>query len=399
MKRDNEMALNQLLHGTVQVTPIDQLKKKLATGKSLVVKLGMDPTAPDLHLGHAVVLAKMRQFQDLGHTVIFLIGDYTARIGDPTGKSKTRPPLTEEDIARNTQTYFEQVSRILDAQKVKVVYNSAWLDTLTSADVLKICAKTTLAQLIERDDFQKRMAAREPIAFHELFYPIMQGYDSVELKADVELGGTDQTFNLMMGRHLQESYGQEPQVVITMPLLEGLDGVQKMSKSLGNAIGIAEPADQAYGKLMSISDQLMWRYLSLLVGKTDAEIIQLQKEVAESTLHPMALKKQMAHAIVKKFWSSSGADQAQAAFEALFQKKDYSKAQEAKLPEGTENPVWIIELLKLLGAINSSSEGRRLIESKAVSVNEELVTDFKSLIEWSSGMIVKVGKHRIYKLG
>lgn len=399
MNRDNEVALTQLLHGTVQVTPVDQLKKKLATGKSLTIKLGMDPTAPDLHLGHVVVLSKMRQFQDLGHTVIFLIGDYTARIGDPTGKSKTRPPLTEEEIARNTQSYFEQVSRILDAQKVKVVYNSTWLDKLTSADMLKICARTTLAQLIERDDFQKRMTAQEPIAFHELFYPIMQGYDSVELKADVELGGTDQTFNLMMGRHLQESYGQEPQVIITMPLLEGLDGVQKMSKSLGNAVGIAEPADQAYGKLMSISDQLMWRYLLLLVGKTDADIKQLQEDVAAGTLHPMTLKKQMAHAIVKKFWSMAEAEQAQSSFEALFQKKDYSKAQEATLPEGTENPLWVIELLKLLGAISSSSEGRRLIEAKAVSINEESITDFKALIGWSSGMIVKVGKHRIYKLG
>lgn len=399
MKIDNEVALNQLLHGAVQVTPVDQLKKKLATGKSLTIKLGMDPTAPDLHLGHVVVLSKMRQFQDLGHTVIFLIGDYTARIGDPTGKSKTRPPLTEEEIARNTQSYFEQVSRILDAQKVKVVYNSTWLDKLTSADVLKICARTTLAQLIERDDFQKRMMAQEPIAFHELFYPIMQGYDSVELKADVELGGTDQTFNLMMGRHLQESYGQDPQVIITMPLLEGLDGVQKMSKSLGNAVGIAEPADQAYGKLMSISDQLMWRYLLLLVGKTDSEVKQLQQEVSAETLHPMTLKKQMAYAIVKRFWSATEAEQAQSAFEALFQKKDYSKAQEAKLPDGTQKPLWIIDLLKLLGAIHSSSEGRRLIESKAVTINEVAVADFKALIEWSSGMIVKVGKHRIYKLG
>lgn len=399
MNKENETIVAQLLHGTVQVTPIEQLKKKLASGKSLAIKLGMDPTAPDLHLGHTVVLSKMRQFQDLGHTVIFLIGDFTARIGDPTGKSKTRPPLTEEEIKKNTQTYFEQVSRILDPKKVKIVYNAEWLDALTSSDMIKLCAKTTVAQLMERDDFQKRTVSQEPIAFHELFYPLMQGYDSVVLKADVEIGGTDQTFNLMMGRHLQESYGQEPQVIITMPLLEGLDGVQKMSKSLGNAIGIAEPADQAYGKLMSISDQLMWRYLYLLLGKTEEELDHMKQAVVTGSAHPMQIKKDMAYSLIKKFWSSTEAESAQLSFEALFQKKDYSKAQEVVLPENTPSPLWIVELLKLLGAITSSSEGRRLIESKAVSINEQSVTDVKYMVEWTPGMIIKVGKHRIYKLG
>lgn len=399
MNKENETIVAQLLHGTVQVTPIEQLKKKLASGKSLAIKLGMDPTAPDLHLGHTIVLSKMRQFQDLGHTVIFLIGDFTARIGDPTGKSKTRPPLTEEEIKKNTQTYFEQVSRILDPKKVKIVYNAEWLDALTSSDMIKLCAKTTVAQLMERDDFQKRTASQEPIAFHELFYPLMQGYDSVVLKADVEIGGTDQTFNLMMGRHLQEAYDQEPQVIITMPLLEGLDGVQKMSKSLGNAIGIAESADQAYGKLMSISDQLMWRYLYLLLGKTEEEVSNMQQAVVAGSAHPMQIKKDMAYTLIKKFWTSTEAESAQLSFEALFQKKDYSKAQEVVLPENTPSLLWIVELLKLLGAIASSSEGRRLIESKAVSINEQSITDVKYMVEWASGMIIKVGKYRIYKLG
>lgn len=399
MEKNKENSFDQLVRGTVQVIPEDDFKKKLASGRPLVIKLGMDPTAPDLHLGHTVVLHKLKEFQDLGHSIIFLIGDYTARIGDPTGKSKTRPPLTLEAIKRNTQTYFEQVSRILDPKKVKVVYNSDWLDQLSSSDMLKLCAKTTLAQLTERDDFQKRIKAQEPIAFHELLYPLLQGYDSVALKADVELGGTDQTFNLLMGRHLQTMYGQEPQVVLTMPLLEGLDGVEKMSKSLGNAIGIAESADQAFGKLMSISDTLMWRYLSLLVGKSDQEIDALKHDVAQNVAHPMDLKKQMAHAIVARLWSIQEADAAQQSFEALFQKKDYSHAQVVQLPQETQNPLWIVDLLKALHTVETSSQARRLIESKAILIDEQPITDFKASIEWRSGMIVKVGKHRIFKLG
>ncbi len=399
MKKDVDTVLNQLKHGAVQVIPEQELKKKLATGKPLTIKLGMDPTAPDLHLGHTVVLGKLKEFQDLGHNVVFLIGDYTARIGDPTGKSKTRPPLTIDDIKRNTKTYFEQVSRILDPKKIKIVYNSEWLDKLSSSDILKLCAKTTLAQLTERDDFQKRIKTHESISFHELLYPLLQGYDSVALEVDVELGGTDQTFNLLMGRHLQQAYGQEPQVIITMPLLEGLDGVGKMSKSLGNAIGVAEPADKAFGKLMSISDDLMWRYLQLLIAKTDQEISALQERVAAGNLHPMALKKDMAHTIIAKFWSPQDADKARAAFEALFQKKDYSQAQEVVLPADMANPAWIVDLLRALGAISSSSEARRLIEANAVLIDEKPVTDFKAQIDCNPGMTIKVGKHRIYKLG
>lgn len=399
MSKDVKTAIDIISHGATQVIPQEQLKKKLERGKPLNIKLGMDPTAPDLHLGHAVVLSKMRQFQDLGHNIIFLIGDYTARIGDPTGKSKTRPPLTKEEIEHNTQTYFEQVARILDPKKIKIVYNSEWLDKLSSADILKLCAKTTLAQLTERDDFQKRIKAQEPISFHELLYPLMQGYDSVALKADVELGGTDQTCNLMMGRHLQEAYGQEPQVILTMPLLEGLDGVEKMSKSLGNAIGIADPADKAYGKLMSISDDLMWRYLLLLVGKTEDEIKTLKEQVAGKQMHPMDLKKDMAQAIIKKFWSEKEADAARSAFEAVFQKKDYSQAESVTLPADTANPLWIVDLLRALKAIQTSSEAKRLITSNAVIIDDAPITDFKAQIDWKPGMVIKVGKHRIYKLG
>ncbi|MFC1870653.1 tyrosine--tRNA ligase [Candidatus Dependentiae bacterium] len=390
--------LEKIIAGSVQVLPEHELKKKLDSGKKLKIKLGMDPTSPDLHLGHAVVLSKLKDFQDAGHEVIFLIGDFTTRIGDPSGRSKTRPALTDEQIEQNMKTYFEQVGKILDPDKVTVRYNSEWLSKISMADLVKLASKVTVARLIEREDFQTRLTEKQPISFHELLYPIFQGYDSVALDADVELGGTDQTFNLLMGRFLQEQHGTEPQVVITMPLLEGLDGVQKMSKSYGNAIGLAEPANEAFGKLMSISDELMWRYFELLLGKDHAEISALQEKVAYGTLHPMALKKEMAHQVIEKFWSEKEADAARDAFEALFQKKDYSKAQSVAVPSDTPNPVWIVELLKRIGAIKSSSEGKRLIESNAVEINEKPVTDFKSEIAWKPGMVIKVGKHRIYKL-
>lgn len=384
--------------GTQAIIPKEEFIKKLSLKRKLKIKLGVDPTAADLHLGHVVVLAKLRQFQDLGHDVIFLIGDFTARIGDPTGRSKTRPPLTEEQIAANTKTYLAQVGKILDASKVTIRYNSEWLDKLTSKEFVSLCAKVTLARLIEREDFATRMAEHIPIGFHELLYPLMQGYDSVALHADIELGGTDQTFNLLMGRYLQEHYNQEPQAILTVPLLEGLDGVNKMSKSLGNAIGIAEPADQAYGKLMSISDTLMWRYYELLLHKLPAEIKSMQEGVKSGSLHPMDLKKQMAHDIIARFWSNSEAQQAQQIFEELFQKKDYSHAQEMQLPEYINTSVSVIELIKILGGAPSSSEARRLIEAGALSINGEKVTDIKALITVASGMLVKVGKHKFYRI-
>jgi tyrosyl-tRNA synthetase len=393
-----ESIITTIKQGTVQIIPENELQKKLALGKTLCVKFGADPTAPDLHLGHAVVLSKLRELQDLGFEVIFLIGDFTSRIGDPTGKSKTRPALSEETIAHNMKTYLEQVGRILDPKKIIVRYNSEWLDTISMKEFVKLCAKVTVARLIEREDFANRIANQQPISFHELLYPIFQAYDSVALKADIEIGGTDQTFNLIMGRYLQEQLGQEAQVVITMPLLEGLDGVNKMSKSLGNTIGLAEPADQAYGKLMSISDKLMWRYFKVLLHVDDTELSLLESRVAAGSTHPMELKKKLAHDIITKFWSKQEADKAQSTFEALFQKHDYSKAQEISLPSETPNPIWIVDLVKTLGTNSSSSEIKRLIESKAVSVDETNITDFSAKITLKNGMIVKVGKHKIYKL-
>ena len=387
-----------IAQGTVQIVPEGELEKKLASGKKLNIKLGMDPTSPDLHLGHAVVLSKLKQFQDLGHNVIFLIGDFTRRIGDPSGRSKTRHALSDEDIAKNMKTYVEQVGKILDPNKVQVRYNSEWLSKLSMEDLIKLAAKVTVARLIEREDFKNRIEQKQPVSFHELLYPIFQGYDSVVLDADVELGGTDQTFNLLMGRFLQEQFGKEPQVVITVPLLEGLDGTQKMSKSLGNAIGLAEPAEQVFGKLMSISDTLMWRYFELLLDTPSAEISQMQERVAAGNLHPMGLKKDMAHKIVTKFWSEKEADEARVTFEALFQKKDYSKAQEVKLPDGIDNPIWVVDLLKAIGAIKTSSEAKRLIEANGLAIDGETITDFKASISWQSGMIIKAGKHRIYRL-
>jgi len=397
-------SLKKLLAGTSQVLPAGELEKKLAKNKPLRIKLGMDPTSPDLHLGHAVVLSHLKLFQDLGHHVIFLIGDFTARIGDPTGRSKTRPALSEEDIKRNTQTYFEQVSKILDPKNVEVRYNSEWLDKLSSRDWIALCGKVTLARLTEREDFANRIATNQPIGFHELLYPLLQGYDSVALHADVELGGTDQTFNLLMGRFLQEHYNQEPQVIMTLPILEGLDGVQKMSKSLGNAIGLAEPADQAYGKLMSISDELMWNYFSLLLKTPDDEIKSMQKQVANGTLHPMNLKKQLAHDIVARFWNKDEARSAQEAFEHLFQKKDFSHAQEISWPTNQSKSLTILDLLKILGEISSpdkpqtNSDLRRLISAGAVTVDGTKIIDPKAIIEVVPNMHIKVGKHTFYRI-
>ena len=398
MTKDVNHIFQELTAGTVECTPEHEFKKLLESGKKLVIKFGADPTAPDLHLGHAVVLSKLKQFQDLGHHVVFLIGDFTARIGDPTGRSKTRPPLTEEQIAFNTKTYFDQVGRILDINKISIRFNSEWLKEINLSSMIDICAKTTLARLTERDDFARRIKEHQSIGFHELLYPILQGYDSVALKADIEFGGTDQTFNLLFGRFLQEQFGQKGQVIITTPLLEGLDGVEKMSKSLGNYIGLSESAHDAYGKLMSISDIMMYRYMSLLLHVTPQEIKSLQERVESGSTHPMTLKKQMAFDVVSKFWSADEAAQAQAQFETVFQQRDYSKATEVSLPASTPNPLWVVEFLKLLGAIKTTSEGKRLIEEKAVKIDGETISDFKYEVTFVSGMTVKVGKHRIYRI-
>ena len=321
MMKDKKNILNELKSGTSQVLPEEELKKKLAYDRPLNIKLGMDPTAPDLHLGHAVVLNKLKQFQDLGHNIIFLIGDFTARIGDPTGKTKTRPPLDDKEIENNTKTYFDQVSKILDPKKIVIRYNSEWLGKLSCKEIVSLCAKVTVARLTERDDFSKRLKSNQPVGLHELLYPVFQGYDSVELKADIEMGGTDQTFNLLFGRYLQEHYKQEPQVILTVPILEGLDGKEKMSKSLGNAIGLTEDPSVVYGQLMSMSDQLMWRYYHLLLDVSAKKIEEMKGDVESGKAHPMGLKKQMALGIVLRYWSEDEANKAQSSFEALFQKK------------------------------------------------------------------------------
>lgn len=383
---------------TVQITPMVALKDKLAKGVSLKIKLGVDPTSPDLHLGHAVVLQKLKDFQELGHEVIFLIGDFTARIGDPTGKNKTRPPLTIDDITHNMETYFKQVGRILNPAKLTVRYNSEWLSTLTMADLIVLCSRVTLAKITEREDFANRIAEHKPISLHEILYPLMQGYDSVALYADVELGGTDQTFNLLMGRVLQEQYQQESQVIITVPLLEGTDGVEKMSKSLGNAISFSETAENAFGKLMSISDTLMWRYMSILLRVSQATIEQMQCNVVSGTVHPMELKKDMATEIVSIYWSREQAQKAREQFVALFQQKDYSKATSVTLDTTIANPIRVIELLKIIGATNTSGEARRLIESGAVKIDGETITDITACVIVVQGMVIKAGKHRVYKI-
>ena len=382
----------KLQAGAVQCLPVGELERKLKRKQKLCIKLGVDPTAPDLHLGHAVVLSKMKEFQAAGHHVIFLIGDFTARIGDPTGKSKTRPPLSDDDIAHNTKTYFEQVGRILDLDKTEIRYNSDWLGQLDFKQLVNLAAKVTVSQLIEREDFAKRLASKQPVGFHELLYPLMQGYDSVELKADVELGGTDQTFNLLMGRHLQEQFGLEPQVILTTPLLIGLDGVHKMSKSLNNIIGLTETPQSAFGKIMSISDELMWHYYAILLGYEPAQIV-LQKK-----LHPMDSKKQLAYEVVSKYWSEPQAAAAKSDFEKVFQNKDYSAAQVVVLPNDLANPIWIVDLLRALSAIETSSEARRLLAEGAVKIDQVVISDFKAQIAWHSGMIIKVGKHRIYQI-
>lgn len=393
-----EKTLELLTSGTVNIYSENELVSAVKSGKKLKVKLGADPTAPDLHLGHTVVFSKLKQFQDLGHEVIFLIGDFTAHIGDPTGRDKTRPALSHEDIKHNLQSYFDQVGRILDPERITVRYNSEWLSALTSADIVALLAKVTLARITERDDFEKRIKNNESIGLHELLYPVFQAYDSVVLKADVELGGTDQTFNVLMGRFLQEHYGQKGQIAITMPLLIGLDGTHKMSKSLGNAIGLNESASNAFGKLMSISDDLMWHYFMLLLGKSQQQVKEMQEQVGAGTLHPMELKKNMAQDIVARFWSAEQAMQARNQFEALFQNRDYSQAEQVILPHDFANPVWIVELLKKLGAITTSSEAKRLIEAGSVHVGEAVITDFKAVVTWQSGMTIKVGKHRIYTI-
>lgn len=377
---------------------VEKLEKSIKTGIPLKIKAGFDPTAPDLHLGHTVLLHKLRQFQQLGHEIYFLIGDFTGMIGDPTGKSETRKVLSREDVLRNAETYKEQVFKILDPAKTKVVFNSEWLAELTASDMIGLASKYTVARMLEREDFNNRFTNQQPISIHEFMYPLIQGYDSVALKADVELGGTDQKFNLLVGRELQREWGQAPQTVITMPLLEGLDGVNKMSKSLGNYIGINEPADEIFGKIMSISDELMLRYYELLSDMGTAELQQLKEDLKSGAIHPMAAKKSLGREMVARFHGEDAAAAAEENFVKRF--RDNQTPEEMPLvniPAGS-GKILLARLLAEAGLVKSNGEGRRSIQGGGVKVNGEKVTDENLEVGAIGEIVVQVGKRRFCKV-
>ncbi|HTR27363.1 MAG TPA: tyrosine--tRNA ligase [Terriglobales bacterium] len=372
-----------------------KLERSLKTGKPLRVKAGFDPTAPDLHLGHTVLMRKLKHFQDLGHTVIFLIGDFTGMIGDPTGRSATRPPLTREQIEQNAETYKTQVFKILSAEKTVVDFNSRWFSKFTAEDFIRLCAKYTVSQMLEREDFHKRFQEEKPIAVHELLYPLAQGYDSVALEADVELGGTDQKFNLLVGRELQRAYGQESQIVLTTPILEGLDGVNKMSKSLGNAIGIHEPPLEMYGKIMSISDDMMWRYYELLTDVRTDQIAQAKADVASGRVHPMAVKKELAQMIVADFHSPDAAAKAAEDWAKQFQKHEAPEEIEevvAAVELTGDGQVRMAKLLEKIGLAESVSDATRKLKQNSVRVNGQAVTTPAALLDVNQPLLIQVGR-------
>ena len=387
-----QQQLDFLCQGCEQIIQPEQLKAKLASKKKLVVKAGFDPTAPDLHLGHTVMLSKMRQFQQLGHQVVFLIGDFTSLIGDPSGKNATRKPLTEEHIRTNAATYAEQVFTVLDRKATQVERNSTWLNALSSVDMIKLAAQYNVARMLEREDFSTRYANGTPIAVHEFLYPLVQGYDSVALKADVELGGTDQTFNLLVGRELQRNAGQDPQVVMTLPLLEGLDGVKKMSKSLDNYLGIREPADTQFGKIMSISDTLMWRYYTLVSGLTPDQIAAERNQAEQG--NPRDSKLRLAQLLVDRFHGKEQASRARDNFIARFQKRELPT-----LSDATElcidQPLKIAHLIQRLALAASVSEAMRLVRQGAVRIDGERITDVDFSVEVGAKGVIQVGKHRV----
>ena len=389
--------LIDLLRGADEVLIKQELIEKLKEGRPLRIKAGFDPTAPDLHLGHTVLINKLKQFQDLGHEVMFLIGDFTGMIGDPTGKNVTRKPLTREEVIHNAKTYEEQIFKILDSNKTRVMFNSSWMNAMSSADLIQLAAKHTVARMLERDDFSKRFKGGQSIAIHEFLYPLIQGYDSVEMKADVEMGGTDQKFNLLVGRQLQEAFGQKPQVVITMPILEGLDGVQKMSKSLNNYIGIADVADEMFGKIMSISDELMWRYFELLSFRPTAEINSWKLECIEGA-NPRHYKVKLAQEIIERFHDAKAAVKALENFEARFQRgamPDEIDEIEVKI-QGSS--FCIANLLKESGLTSGTSEAIRLINQGAVKIDGEKVSDAKLEISINTQNIYQVGKRKFAKV-
>ncbi len=397
MSSNVEEQIAELKRGAVDLIQEADLRKRIARGKPLRVKAGFDPTAPDLHLGHTVLINKLRQFQQFGHEVIFLIGDFTGLIGDPTGKSVTRPRLTPEEIAANAVTYQEQIYKILDRERTVIDFNSRWMGAMSAAGLIELAAKHTVARMLERDDFEKRYKSGQPIAVHEFLYPLVQGYDSVALRADVELGGTDQKFNLLVGRQLQEAYGQEPQIVLTTPLLEGLDGVQKMSKSLGNTIGIHDAPGVMFGKLMSISDTLMWRYFELLSFRPLAEIAALRKGMDEGR-NPRDIKFELAREIVARFHSGADAERAQLDFTTRFQQGAVPDDLVEKLVTIDAGSARLTVILKDLGFVASSSEASRKIQEGAVRVNQEKVTSHTHELLAGSSYILSVGKRHFAKI-
>ncbi|MCU7941379.1 MAG: tyrosine--tRNA ligase [Candidatus Thiodiazotropha sp. (ex Cardiolucina cf. quadrata)] len=390
-------SLELIKRGTEEVLPEDLLIKKLQRGKPLKIKAGFDPTAPDLHLGHTVLINKLRQFQELGHEVIFLIGDFTGMIGDPTGKSATRPPLTREEVVENAKTYEHQIFKILDPTKTTVLFNSSWMGEMSAVDLIQLAAKHTVARMLERDDFNKRYTSGQAIAVHEFLYPLIQGYDSVVLKADVELGGTDQKFNLLVGRQLQEAYQQEPQIVITLPILEGLDGVQKMSKSLNNYIGITDAPEEMFGKVMSISDELMWRYFELLSFRPMSEILEWKREI-EQGANPRDVKIRLAEELVERFHSREQAVKAHEAFVARFQKGQMPDEMAEFDFTASNGGYPIANLLKDAELVKSTSEAMRMIKQGAVRIDGERMTDHTLTVAAGSTHVYQVGKRRFARV-
>ena len=392
-----EQQIEVIKRGADELLIESELREKLKSGRPLRVKAGFDPTAPDLHLGHTVLLNKLRQLQDLGHHILFLIGDFTGMIGDPSGKNATRPPLSREEVQANAATYTDQVFKILDRGSTEVVFNSAWMDRMNAADLVRLAAKHTVARMLERDDFDKRYKGKQPIAIHEFLYPLVQGYDSVALKSDLELGGTDQKFNLLMGREVQKEHGQPPQCILTMPLLEGTDGVNKMSKSLGNYIGINEPPSEIFGKLMSISDDLMWRYIELLSFEP-LETVRKWKREAEAGRNPRDIKVALASEIVARFHGASAAQAAVADFEARFRRDEMP----ADIPEvkiaSNGAPLPITQVLKQAGLTGSTSEAVRMIEQGGVKVDGEKVSDKGLKLSGGACVVLQVGKRKFARV-
>lgn len=392
-----EDALEIIKRGSDEILLEDGLIEKLKKNKPLVIKAGFDPTAPDLHLGHTVLINKLRQFQDLGHDIHFLIGDFTGMIGDPTGKNITRKPLTKEQVLENAKSYKEQVFKILDEKKTTVVFNSKWMDKMDAADLIKLAANQTVARMLERDDFSKRYSSGQPIAIHEFLYPMIQGYDSVVLKADVELGGTDQKFNLLMGRELQKSHGQTPQVILTMPILEGLDGVQKMSKSLNNYIGVSDAPDDMFGKIMSISDELMWRYFELLSFRPMTEIEQFKKDIDNGT-NPRDIKFILAKEIITRFHDDVSAEKAQQNFIDRFKKGKIPDDIEEFEMQSTDGVLGIAYIIKDSGMTNGTGEAIRMIKQGAVKIDGEKITDTRLSIDIGTTKVYQVGKRKFAKV-